>query len=180
MSTQTKAGRYVAIDGVYEHRRIAEQALGRPLPVNAEVHHVNENPSDNRGSNLVICQDSAYHAILHQRTRALRVSGNPNYRRCESCKEWDALSQMKTVGKRIIHFICPRDRMPQPMVTASEPLFVTTDVIARALGFHETTVRKLMKQGKLPGRRFGSEYRMHKSDFAKLTAPQLTSEDSAA
>lgn len=44
-----------------EHIRIATAALGKSLPTQAEVHHVNGNGRDNRHANLVICQDHAYH-----------------------------------------------------------------------------------------------------------------------
>jgi hypothetical protein len=84
-------GRYVRKDGyvllncpdhpkannsgqVYEHILVAERALGRYLPEGAEVHHVNENPSDNRGENLVICQDHSYHFLLHRRAKQLRLT----------------------------------------------------------------------------------------------------------
>jgi len=72
--------------GKAEHVVIAERALGRPLPKGAEVHHVDEDPANNLPSNLVICQDHAYHMLIHYRTRVRRAGGNPDTDGvCRSC-----------------------------------------------------------------------------------------------
>jgi hypothetical protein len=63
---------------VLEHVLIAERALGKPLPAGADVHHVDENKGNNANANLVICQDRAYHRLLHVRARIVRAGGNPN------------------------------------------------------------------------------------------------------
>lgn len=90
---------------VREHLIIVERVLKRPLPAGAEVHHVNEIKSDNRNTNLVICENHEYHALLHVRARALRGCGNPNYRKCKFCKEWDDLCNLKTSGiQRAVFF----------------------------------------------------------------------------
>ncbi len=57
---------------IYEHVLVAEKALGRYLPDGVEIHHVNEIKHDNRGCNLVICENLDYHRLLHRRMRALR------------------------------------------------------------------------------------------------------------
>lgn len=59
---------------VYEHIYLAEQALGKPLPKNAVVHHMNRDKQDNhRYFNLVVCPDQAYHMLLHKRMADIEV-----------------------------------------------------------------------------------------------------------
>lgn len=71
----------------YAHIAIAQKAIGRPLPEGAEVHHFDENPTNNDPSNLVICQDRAYHKLLHKRQRIVAAGGDPNRERiCCRCQ----------------------------------------------------------------------------------------------
>ena len=49
----------------------AEKALGHPLPKGAVVHHV-DGDVGNPNARLVICQDQAYHLLLHRRARELQ------------------------------------------------------------------------------------------------------------
>ncbi len=58
------------------HRVRAEKALGKPLPVRAVVHHADGSKSDD--APLVICQDAAYHRLLHRRMRIKAAGGNPD------------------------------------------------------------------------------------------------------
>lgn len=54
----------------YLHRLRAERALGKPLPGKVVVHHADGSKHPN--AQLVICQDQAYHMLLHARMRARR------------------------------------------------------------------------------------------------------------
>ena len=58
-----------------EHVRIAEAALGKPLPPKAEIHHVDGNKRNNDPTNLVICPNRAYHMLLHKRQRQMQAEG---------------------------------------------------------------------------------------------------------
>ena len=74
---------------VAEHVLIVEKALGKPIPLGAEIHHVNSIRHDNRNSNLVLCPNHAYHNLLHVRTNALEKCGNANFRKCNYCRNYD-------------------------------------------------------------------------------------------
>ncbi len=79
---------YVRVHDTYEHRILAERALGKPLPPGAKVHHVDENERNNAPSNLVICQDQSYHKLLHMRALIVRAGGDPNTTYwCRSCNQ---------------------------------------------------------------------------------------------
>jgi hypothetical protein len=77
--------RYRKVGRRHAHRLRAEGALGKPLPKGAEVHHANETKHED--SPLVICQNRAYHRLLHARTRIVKAGGNPNSDKiCSRCK----------------------------------------------------------------------------------------------
>lgn len=93
------------------HVLIAEKALGHKLPSEAVVHHFDGDPSNNANSNLVVCENRAYHSLLHSRQNALAACGNPDYRKCGICKQWDAPSNLKMrnrgdKGTEIYHRRC--------------------------------------------------------------------------
>ena len=73
----------------FDHTRIAEEVLGKSIPGKACLHHIDENPTNNSKDNLVLCENAAYHRLLHLRTKAIRLGFPPNYRKCRFCKEYD-------------------------------------------------------------------------------------------
>lgn len=79
----------------YEHISVATKAFGKSLPGNAIIHHIDENRANNQNTNLVICQDSAYHNLLHQRMRSLKICGKASWRKCKYCKQYDDPEKLK-------------------------------------------------------------------------------------
>ncbi len=88
------------------HVAIAEKAIGKPLPSGAEVHHVDQDPTNNSPSNLVICPDAAYHKLLHQRQRAFDACGHYGWRKCQFCQQYDDPANMWTSRKKACHRAC--------------------------------------------------------------------------
>jgi hypothetical protein len=93
-----KGGRRIAADGYVlvcegsgkvrrEHILIAERVLGRALPRNAVVHHVDEVRHNNANCNLAILQRDD-HLELHRKMRVRARGGNPwTDRLCSMCKQ---------------------------------------------------------------------------------------------
>ena len=91
---------------VLDHLIIAEKVLGRPIPRKVQIHHVDGNPSNNKNSNLVICEDQTYHFLLHRKATALKKCGNANYLKCVFCKKYDSPSIIKQVKNTFYHKEC--------------------------------------------------------------------------
>lgn len=82
-------------------RLIAEKALGKPLPKMARVHHINGIKTDDRNSNLVICENDKYHSLLHVRQKILACGGNPNTQAfCSKCKQLKLISDFWPIKKQ--------------------------------------------------------------------------------
>jgi hypothetical protein len=94
------------------HRVRAERALGRPLPPRAVVHHADG--SIRADAPLVICQDQAYHRLLHYRMRIQRAGGNPNTEKiCTGCRQVKARTQFAVErsagdGQSLYCLVCSR------------------------------------------------------------------------
>ena len=82
---RAKARQYVK-----EEILLAEAALGKTLPEKAVVHHVNGDSQNNWRTNLVVCENDAYHHTIERRTRAFLGCGHAGWRRCVHCRQWDS------------------------------------------------------------------------------------------
>lgn len=73
------------------HRTIMEQAIGRPLRGDEQIHHIDRNKANNRLENLVLCADRTAHMRFHgkandnatpdeviQRVRPIRMRLGPS------------------------------------------------------------------------------------------------------
>lgn len=79
------------------YRNVVKKALGKPIPKGAVVHHINGDHADNRNFNLVLCENTEYHHLLHIRMKAYNKTGHPNYRVCAVCKKYDNPNIMRKI-----------------------------------------------------------------------------------
>lgn len=105
----------IQVDGksVRRHVHAAEKALGKKLPIGAKVHHVDEDRQNDSKTNLVVCPNDAYHALLHQRARAYDACGNANFARCYVCKTYSDPQTMKPDRNHFYHALCKKERDAQ-------------------------------------------------------------------
>lgn len=103
---------------------VAERALGRRLPKGSEVHHVDENKSNDANHNLVICENASYHRLLHRRQRALKACGHASWRKCWACKHYDDPQNMterkRTNTDEFYHDSCVAKRAAMKLAVRKE------------------------------------------------------------
>lgn len=105
----SQKGGYIA-----EHKLIVEKILNKILPNHVVIHHVNEKRNDNSNCNFVVCENNAYHRILHRRKKALEDCGNANFRKCIGCGKYDdPLNMKKHSINSFIHKKCASIKMKQ-------------------------------------------------------------------
>jgi hypothetical protein len=88
------------------HVHIAESVLGKKLPKNAIVHHIDGDKQNNKNNNLVICPSRAYHNLIHARERALIESGSANNRKCCRCGKYDLPENLSFSANQPYHKLC--------------------------------------------------------------------------
>lgn len=84
---------------VFEHILVAEKVLGKHLSLTAVIHHIDGDGTNNKKNNLVICNNKSYHQLIHVRERALKESGNKNWRKCRTCRKYDDIQKLKKSPK---------------------------------------------------------------------------------
>lgn len=94
----------------FEHTRVVEAAIGKPLPNGAQIHHVDYNRANNAPTNLVVCPSVKYHRLLHQRTDAVLAGFPPDHRKCQFCKQYDSPENL-SLNRNTYHKSCAATSM---------------------------------------------------------------------
>jgi hypothetical protein len=95
---------------VGEHILVVENHIGRMLDRQNVVHHINGIKYDNHIENLQIFATRSEHTQHHTRMKAEAECGNPEWRKCFGCKEYDNPNNMIFHGGSFIHKTCNSSR----------------------------------------------------------------------
>jgi hypothetical protein len=90
---------------VYNYRLEVEETLGRYLLPTEIVHH---EFLPNGSYFLIVCRNQREHSFIHMFSEAARKCGNPSWRRCSFCKEYDDLKNLSNNTKGTYHTACQR------------------------------------------------------------------------
>ena len=157
MKTENSAHKYVWRN-IQEHVLIVERTLGREIRSPIMIHHVDGNGRNNAHSNLVVCPNAAYHSLLHMRTAARDACGNPAWRKCGFCKQWDAPDKLafwkrgSLSGTVIAHRACANATMRA--YKTSHPGWEAKNLAKRRKRYAEDT--ELREQIKARQRRYNA------------------------
>lgn len=98
--------KYVKGQSIHLHRRIAENVLGRKLHKDEVVHHIDENVTNNKLTNLMVLDrktHSKLHSYLRKERVALEKSRDENWENC-----WNILrasittAWLETTGAKVL------------------------------------------------------------------------------
>lgn len=86
---------------IYEHIKVAQHSIGRPIRPNETVHHLDGNVSNNRHENLIVILRSE-HCKLHVWLRTVRIISHKSQKvhRCCICGSTLQDKQIKTCSNK--------------------------------------------------------------------------------
>jgi hypothetical protein len=100
---------YCYIRKYAEHKIVVEKVLGFKLVHPHVVHHIDENRSNNKNGNLVVCQDRKYHKMLHNRMNSIKNGYPAYYRKCGFCHDYDDPVNLFLCGRSHRHKKCAQE-----------------------------------------------------------------------
>lgn len=131
---------------VYEHRVVAEEFLGRPLRKDEEVHHLDENKTNNHPENLLVLTQSQ-HQKLHGWMRRMGIDPKTYPTKlCECCGIVLSVEQTTYCNPKCQALGRRKVERPNQEQLEADMLIMSMVKVGEKYGVSDNAVRKWCKQ----------------------------------
>lgn len=128
---------------IYEHRKIAEDVLQRPLTKNEIVHHIDGNKLNNDRTNIQVMSRSE-HTKHHYENRnelfKINEAKSVEFKKCNACGK-------DTKNKKFCSISCRNKNRPSIVELNKLKMTYTNKAIGVLFNVSEAAVRKWIKEG---------------------------------
>jgi hypothetical protein len=138
----------------WEHIRVAEHKLGRPLGKSEQVHHINGDKTDNREENLLILRSNRDHQCIHSKIpyEIFKTSDGSSVvvKKQYTCKNCNRLFEPNKFDNVFCSLTCSiqyrTKRIPEASILAKQIWEMPTSQLAKIYQVSDKAIEKWCKK----------------------------------